>query len=206
MRALVLAFCLVAALGALAAPASAQRFNEPYFAAKLLIGAGGELQADGDTVLATYDGDADPAYGVGLMGMNPFLGILGLGAQISVLSWGAETPGDDARNLFFELSAIPQLNFSIAILELYANVPVGLTVNFPDDEALGGTGAEVSTGTGLHVGILIGARLGLGSVGLLAEIGYMNRSFSHDIDTPLADIESDYTLEQAVLNLGIYFE
>ena len=107
--------------------------------------------------------------------------------------------------MFFDLSAIPQLNFSIAIIELYLNVPVGLTVNFPDDEELGGTGVEVSTGTGLHIGILLGARLGLGGFGLLAEVGYMNRGFSHDFESPLGDSTVDYTLEQANLNLGIYF-
>jgi hypothetical protein len=195
------------ALCALATPASAQRFDEPYLAAKLMLGFGGELQLEEDgTVLVDYDeADADPAYGVGLMGMNPLLGILGLGAQVSLMSWGADTPGDDPHHLFLDLSVIPQVNFSIAIIELYLNVPIGLTVNFPDDEELGGTGVEVSTGTGMHIGIMVGARLGLGGFGLLAEVGYMNRNFSHDFEGPLGDVEIDYTLEQAALNLGVYF-
>ncbi len=194
------------------------RFDSPYFAAKLLLNFGGEGTLDGGPVLGvntTIEDDLEPAYGLGLAYMHPVIEILALGGQLSVISWNSESAADADvdRNLLVDISFVPQLNFDIAIVELYASVPVGFTLDFIGDDTAfsnGAASASVGTGIGYHVGILIGARLGLTrSFGLLGEIGYMAHGFSHEVEGMVlgatATNDVDVTLGQLVLNLGLYF-
>jgi len=182
--------------------------DTPYVAPKLMLGFGGGTDVDfnSDSVLGAIDNEEDlePSYGIGIAGFNP-LGLFALGGQIALISWG-ESREDSARSLFFELSALPQLNLALAIVEVYLNVPIGLTVDFADDDAYG-PGNKVSTGLGWHLGFMVGARVGLGDFGLLAEVGFIHRSFSHEVEneTLMETWDVDMELDQAALNLGVYF-
>jgi len=191
--------------------ASAQDgLDTPYVAPKLMLGFGGGTDVDlnSDSVLGAIDAEADlePSYGIGVAGMNP-MGFFALGGQLSLISWGADYPNSE-RSLFFELSALPQANLALAIVEVYLNVPIGLTVDFADDQAYGDE-RTVNTGLGWHLGLMLGARVGLGDFGLLAEVGFIHRSFSHEVEsTALGTMNTwdvDVELDQAALNLGVYF-
>jgi hypothetical protein len=54
---------------------------------------------------------------------------------------------------------------------------------------------------------MVGARVGLGDLGLLAEIGFIHRAFSHEVENePLMRTwDVDMELDQAALNVGVYF-
>lgn len=209
MRNLVSVSCLVAALLALHGVAAADDgLDTPYIAPKLMLGFGGGTDVDfnSDSVLGAIDNEEslEPSYGIGIAGFNP-MGLFALGGQLSLISWG-EDREEASRSLFFEVSALPQLNLALAIVEVYLNVPIGLTVDFADDEAYG-PGNKVSTGLGYHLGFMVGARVGLGDLGLLAEVGFIHRAFSHEVENELTMMtwDVDMELDQAALNVGVYF-
>lgn len=202
---------LAAALATVAlttsAPALAQDLDTPYVAAKLMLGFGGGTSVDAnfDSVSSAIgDEDLDPSYGLGIAGFDP-MGLFALGGQLSLMSWG-DSSDDTARSLLFEVSALPQLNLALAIIEVYLNVPIGLTLDFADDEAYG-PGFEVGTGLGWHLGFMVGLRAGLGDLGVLAELGFIHRSFSHEVKNTLTrdTFDVDVDLDQAALNVGVYF-
>ena len=199
----------LAALFALAGRAAADDgLDTPYVAPKLMLGFGGGTDVDfnSDSVLGAIDNEEslEPSYGVGIAGFNP-MGLFALGGQLSLISWG-EDRQDASRSLFFEVSALPQLNLALAIVEVYLNVPIGLTVDFADDDAYG-PGNTVHTGLGWHLGFMVGARVGLGDLGLLAEVGFIHRSFSHEVENEalMETWDVDMELDQAALNVGVYF-
>jgi hypothetical protein len=182
--------------------------DTPYVAPKLMLGFGGGSDVDFnlDSVEEALDNEEglDPSYGIGLAGFNP-MGLFALGGQLALISWG-EDREDASRSLFFELSAIPQLNLALAIVEVYLNVPIGLTVDFADDDAYG-PDRKVHTGLGYHLGFMVGARVGLGDLGLLAEVGFIHRAFSHEVEDEATMVtwDVDMELDQAALNIGVYF-
>jgi hypothetical protein len=210
MRSLSSVALVVVALFALHGRASADSgLDTPYIAPKLMLGFGGGTSVDfnsDDVFEAIEDDDPDlePSYGIGIAGFNP-MGLFALGGQLSLISWGPDAP-NTSRSLFFEVSALPQLNLALAIVEVYLNVPIGLTLDFADDEAYG-PGNEVSTGIGYHLGFMVGARVGLGDLGLLAEVGFIHRAFSHEVENEvlMTTWDVDMELDQAALNIGVYF-
>jgi hypothetical protein len=199
---------LAVALATTGSAAADDGLDTPYVAPKLMLGFGGGTDVDfsSDSVLSALDNEEslEPSYGIGIAGFNP-MGLFALGGQLALISWGEDRPGA-SRSLFFEVSAIPQLNLALAIVEVYLNVPIGLTVDFADDDAYG-PGNKVSTGLGYHLGFMVGARVGLGDMGLLAEVGFIHRAFSHEVENELSTEKRDVDMEldQAALNVGVYF-
>lgn len=211
MRAYVALSALAAMLMVTSRAAADDGLDTPYVAPKLMLGFGGGTDVDfnADSVLGAIDESSDdpdlePSYGIGIAGFNP-MGLFALGGQLSLISWGPDAP-NTSRSIFFEVSALPQLNLALAIVEVYLNVPIGLTVDFADDDAYG-PGNKVSTGLGYHLGFMVGARVGLGDLGLLAEIGFIHRAFSHEVENELSMMtyDVDMELDQAALNVGVYF-
>src|SRR5690349_1434995 len=118
---------LVSLLSLISASALADDgLDTPYVAPKLMLGFGGgtEVDLNSDSVLGAIDNEADlePSYGIGVAGFNP-MGFFALGGQLSLISWGADYPNSE-RSLFFEISALPQANLALAIVEVYLNVPI----------------------------------------------------------------------------------
>lgn len=204
----LIALAAVLSVTARAAADDDDGLDTPYVAPKLMLGFGGGTDVDfsSDSVLSALDNEEslEPSYGIGIAGFNP-MGLFALGGQLALISWG-EDREDASRSLFFEVSALPQLNLALAIVEVYLNVPIGLTVDFADDDAYG-EGNKVSTGLGWHLGLMIGARVGLGDLGLLAEVGFIHRAFSHEVENELSmeKRDVDVELDQAALNIGVYF-
>jgi hypothetical protein len=194
-------------------------FELPYFAPKLMLTAAGEGETDFGTIAGvgtpTLSDDLEAGYGVGLAYMHPLLGLLALGGQISVLSWTSESAADADldRNLLLDFSFVPQVNLDIAIVEVYASLPIGFTLDFVGDDrsfSAGAASASVGTGTGYHIGLMLGARVALSrTFGLLGEIGYVAHSFSHEVEAMVLGVTAsndvDFSMGQGALNLGVYF-
>jgi len=205
MRSVVYSLITIATLVALQGRALAD-LDTPYIAPKLMLGFGGEhsVESSFDGVTSAIDQKLEPSYGVGLAGFNP-MGLFALGGQLSLMSWG-DTADRTDRTLLFEVSALPQLNLALAIVEVYLNVPIGLTLDFAGEDAYG-PGYKVGTGLGYHLGLMLGLRVGLGDLGLLAELGYVYRAFSREVESELTGATSDWDIDfgQAALNVGVYF-
>jgi hypothetical protein len=140
--------------------------------------------------------------------MSPLHQYFALGGQLIVASWAPEYPeeADVDRNSYIDLSLVPQLKVAVSnSVELYASLPLGLTFDFFGENEFGG--AEIETGFGFNLALMLGARFAIGdSWGLLAELGYTYHSFTHG--TSAGDEEGpdiDVSLGQIGLNLGAWF-
>jgi hypothetical protein len=205
-----LAIACAVVLGTSARASADEDLDTPYVAAKVMVGFGGGTNVDAniDDVTEAIDNEQnlEPSYGLGIAGFNP-MGVFALGGQLSLMSWG-DTHEETSRGLMFEISALPQLNLALEIVEVFLNVPIGLTVDFADDDAYGDVpGNKVGTGIGYHLGLMLGVRVGLGDLGLLAEVGFIHRAFSREVENEIVmdSYDVDIELDQAALNVGVYF-
>jgi hypothetical protein len=203
--------CLVCALSASSSAFAQdlQNSDDGYLAPKLVLGFGGEAEVDPEGPGSVED-DLELTYGLGLAYMHPLHQYFALGGQVIVASWQTEA-GEEFnvdRSSYVDISLVPQLKYAVSEeVELYASIPIGLTLNFlgeDEDETAG-------TGVGFNLALMLGARFAIGeSWGLLGEIGYQLHSFTHtvEVDVPVAGtVESDVdiSLAQIGLNLGVWF-
>jgi hypothetical protein len=215
-----------------AEPRYTTKLDDPYFAAKLLLGFGGSASAavSNGTVSVSRDSSLGVSFGLGAQYVVPLHEYFSLGGTLDFLSWqsAAGSDSDGGRNLLFDLAVLPEGKYAIdRQLELYLAVPIGLSLDFLNEAnsnnglirtPLGSTGLisyDAGAGVGLIIGFLLGARYQLtDSVGLLAELGYIHRNFSHTVKANLGAVvganvsaESDVSvsLGQFGLNLGAYF-
>ena len=211
----LLQLALLATLG-LASVAHAQEAraqDDSYVALELRLGVGGE--ADGEFNVGGVDvsGEADleASFGGGLAWMSPLHRYFVLGAELGVLSWEAEGAND--RNLLLDLALVPQGRLPVSDdAELTLSVPVGLVVDFWGGDELSGFGAsaDVSPGFGFEIGFLLGVRYAVSTdVGLLARLGYVIQSFSHEVEGQVggatASFDFDLSLGQPRIQLGVSF-
>jgi hypothetical protein len=200
-----------------AAPALAQEAqsqDESYFALELVLGVGGEAELEveipglGD---GTVDADLEASFGGALSWMSPLHRYFVLGAQLGLMSWTVEDADD--RNLLTDLVLVPQGRLPVSDdLELTLSVPVGLVVDFwgGDEFSAAGVMADVSPGFGFEIGFLLGVRYAVSSsVGLLARLGYVMHSFTHEaeVETPVGSASEDFgiSLGQPRVQLGVSF-
>jgi hypothetical protein len=200
-----------------AAPAEAQEArsqDDSYVALELLLGVGGEAEAEieipglGDPTVET---DLEASFGGALSWMSPLHRYFVLGAQLGVLSWTVEDADD--RNLLTDLLLVPQGRLPVSDdLELTLSVPVGLVVDFwgGDDVNAGAVMADVAPAFGFEIGFLLGLRYAVSSsVGLLARLGYVMHSFTHeaelDVGGASATQDLGISLGQPRIQLGVSF-
>src|ERR1043166_4004250 len=84
--------CLLSVAGA-----HAQDVDDPYFAAKLLLGVGGEGEIEIDGVPGEGEGDLELTYGAALQYQNPLHDYFSLGGQLALRSWQSEA-GEDTNS------------------------------------------------------------------------------------------------------------
>jgi opacity protein-like surface antigen len=201
--------CLIAT----ASTASAEDMRneiDGYFFAKLLTGFGGEGELDADGLGGEFEGDLEFSYGLGAGYMHPLHEYFALGGQLSLLSWQSEAgeDGDLDRNSLLDLSVVPEGKYLVLDnLELFATLPLGLSFDFLGEDDFGNL-AEVGTGFGFNLGLMLGARVAIDEqFGLLAELGYVYHSFSHATETAVGEgPDLDVSLGQLSLNIGGYFQ
>lgn len=207
---------LVPALLAHAAPALAQEArsqDDSYVAIELLLGVGGEADLGFDVAGFSGSGDVDldPSFGGALSWMHPLHRYFVLGVQLGALSWEFENAGD--RNLLIDVLAVPQGRLPINDeLELTLSLPLGLVVDFwgGDSFQAGAVMADVAPAVGFELGLLLGLRYAVSNdVGLLARLGYVMHSFTHEIEVSVGAAtgsqDVDVSLGQPRLQLGVSF-
>jgi hypothetical protein len=235
------AYTLALLLTALAIPladparADAQRagtLDEPYIAAKLTLGFGGSATMSWDPPLVAEQSasqNVGVAFGLAGQYLYPLHDYFSIGGLLGVQSWRSTGDGDGGRNLVFDLAVLPQGKYELIQneLELNVTVPIGLALNSLNEyDARNGwlsratnnnAGAtfEGDTAFGFVIGFLVGTRYQLAeSVGLLAELGYIYRSISHELTPTLTagnsttafnSIPVNVSWGQFALNLGAYF-
>lgn len=196
-----------------ASAASAQRrdrLDVPYFAAKLMLGVGGEAEFE------AVEGDLELSWGGGFAYMHPLHRYFALGGQLSFQSWQTEA-GDNAdldRNVYVDLALVPQGKLPLSRdVELQLSLPLGPMLNFIGEDEVGVAGlgmGEVDTALGFAIGVMAGVRFALSDdVGLLAEFGYVVHGFEHEVtgSSPIGSVSADFEvdLSQFALNFGLTF-
>ena len=203
----LIVFCALA-LSSTALAQDLQNSDDGYLAPKLVLGFGGEGELDFEAPVPSLEGDLELTYGLGVAYMQPLHQYFALGGQLIVASWQSEAGAefDADRNMYADLSLVPQLKFAVAdSVELYASIPIGLSVN-----SLGEVDGDAGTGFGFNLALMLGARFAIGeSWGLLGEVGYAYHSFTHtvEVDTLAGTVDSDLdiSLGQFGLNIGAWF-
>jgi outer membrane protein with beta-barrel domain len=218
----VLATALIGARAAAQDKAQTQSRDENYFAAKLMLGIGGDVDASVGN--ASTSSDAELTFGGGFGYMVPLHRYFVLGGQLSVQSWQSKA-GDNAnadRNVMGDLTLVPQGRLPLTHdIELYVAVPIGLSLDFLSRSqvtagvaGLGGASVDVDPALGFTVSFMAGARFALAdSFGLLAELGYSLHSFSHNVTVSAnvlgvgggASTDVDIDIGQFALNAGVFF-
>ena len=231
----ILALVLAALTVSLSGPShvQAQRasaLDDPYIAAKLTLGFGGEATASAEGPLGTASVSRSLGASFGIAGqyVYPLHQYFALGGLFGLQSWRSTADGDGGRNLVFDLAVLPQGKYELIanLLELNVTVPIGLALNawneldarsqlvLPRLAAAPGGSFEGGTALGFVFGFLVGARYQLlDNVGLLAELGYIYRTIGHTVTASaggnVVTVESDFDVSlgwgQFALNLGAYF-
>jgi hypothetical protein len=218
----VLATALMTGHAAAQNNAQTQSRDENYFAAKLMLGIGGDVDASIGN--ASGSSDAELTFGGGFGYMVPLHRYFVLGGQLSVQSWQSKA-GDNAnadRNVMGDLTAVPQGRLPLTHdVELYLAVPIGLSLDFLNRSqvtagvaGLGGASVDVDPALGFTVSFMAGARFALAdNLGLLAELGYSLHTFSHSVTVSGnvlgigggASTDLDIDIGQFALNAGVFF-
>lgn len=222
--AFALAFALLLGHGSIAAaqePSRGVARDSGHLDVKLMLGLGGEVEYDPDGP-GSWDDDLNLTYGLGLAYVHPLHRFFALGLQLSFSSWisDEQEDADLDRNTFVDISLLPQGKYAISNdLELYATVPIGLSISIPGEDeyvvSVGGIGSvtlgEWDTALGFNIGLMLGARFAISDgFGLLAELGYVAHSAAHEVEVPnIAGLnvteDVDVSLGQFALNLGVWF-
>jgi hypothetical protein len=220
----VLATALIGASAAAQDKAQTQSRDENYFAAKLMLGLGGDVDASVGNSNTSASSDAELTFGGGFGYMVPLHRYFVLGGQLSVQSWQSKA-GDNAnadRNVMGDLTLVPQGRLPLTHdIELYVAVPIGLSLDFLSRSqvtagvgGIGGASVDVDPALGFTVSFMAGARFALAdSFGLLAELGYSLHSFSHSVTGTVnvlgasagASTDLDIDIGQFALNAGVFF-
>ena len=181
----------------------------PQFAAKLMLGLGGEVELDPDGTTLDLEDDLEVTWGVGVHFLFPVIKWFAIGGQIAVQSWKPDFADDS--NVLLDIVALPAGLLPVSDkVQLYASVPVGISFDFVgDDDWLGGIG-DIGTGFGFTIGLMLGAQFALSdSFGLLAELGYVGHGWEHEAEATalVVTVENDVEVNTAqfALNFGAYF-
>jgi len=165
-----------------------QSRDDGYFVGKLMLGFGGEADIEADNLggVGGQD-DMETSYGLGFGYLQPLHEYFALGGQLALLAWTTDGLEDiDAdRSTWLDLSVVPQAKYAVMkSLELYASLPLGLTVDFFGEDEF--AGAEVGGGLGFNIALMFGARYALSDAfGFVGEIGYSYHAFSHELEIPI---------------------
>jgi hypothetical protein len=204
------------ALGAAPARAQDRPLERSYFAAKLMLGIGGEVETE--AVGASFDDDLELSWGAGLQYMVRLHRHFALGGLLGFQSWQSEgrDNADLDRNLLFDLALVPQGVLPVGDdVELYVAFGIGLSLDAIGDDEINVGGnlvrAEIDTALGLALLPVLGVRFAVSrDVGLLAELGYALHSYEHEAQASVvgvggASTDFEISLGQLALNLGVTF-
>jgi len=225
IRSLAYAMALACALAPTLAQAQARLDSEHwYIAGKFTLGAGGTVDTESENV--GDENDLAASFGMAAQFVVPVHRYFALGGTVGLLSWQSAEGSDRdlSRNLLFDLAVLPMGRYQVLdSLELYATMPIGLSIDSLNEIdrrnliylpvlGLGATvDIEGDTAAGFVIGVLFGVRWQVARpVGVMAELGYMYRTFSHSISatdgtTTIRGQDISVSFGQFAFNFGAYF-
>jgi hypothetical protein len=161
------------------------------------MGLGGTVEDQGDST------DLATTYGVNLRVDIPVVDYVLLGPLFQFATWLADPPGPDpTRDYVMDIDFYPRARLPIELdasaLQLWAGIPVGLTMSFlGEDHALNHDGFSL----GWNVGVLVGGAAHFTrEFGIFTEFGWLQHQMKHDAERGAADLQ--LRLSQLNLNLG----
>jgi hypothetical protein len=161
---------------------------------------GFHLGLPGNYSLDGQDGDLASTLGFNLRADAPIGRYVLLGPMLQMGSWAPDVTPEPSHSYYVDLDLVLRLRVPITTstlnYQLWVGMPVGITVDIwgPDEPQAG-------LGLGWNIGVLLGGAVHFSSsLGLFAEVGWLQHKLSHPVDGA-ADL--DFKLQQACLNLGI---
>lgn len=169
------------------------------------FGFGGEADFSGDVNFADDDMLVTYAFtGLGVYRIHKYFAVGGL-TRLTIWNTDNADDADIGSSLGWDIDVLPRGQFPINDrIELYAEMPIGLTVDFANDEWGDSFGADVDTGIGWNIGILTGAIFHFGRFGVFGELGWIYHSFSHELSPGNVDV--DISFGQFALQGGAVFD
>lgn len=203
---------------------------DPYVAAKVTLGLGGSAKAsvESNGTTASREQDLEVSFGLAGQYVYPLHDYFSLGGMLGLQSWRSTADGDGGRNLVFDLAVLPQGKYVVlpGKLELSLGLPIGVALDFWNEVDVTNTWVRFASGAapggqwegdtalGFVVGLMLGARYqAWDELGLLLELGYLYRTFGHEISVSTTgglfptSLSTDVTVStgQLAVNLGVYF-
>lgn len=181
-------------------------------------GFGGDAEAsldlDAGVDPADEDAELETSLGVGASYDVAVAKLLSLGGLFRVTSWEARRYtweiDEDNAGLAFDVAFLPRLRFAARRLEIYAAVPIGLTLATKEDNfTFYALDSEYDMGWGYNLGIFGGIQFPLApDLALFTELGWLARGITqqgHAKGNSDNDAELEYSTGQFTLNVGVGF-
>lgn len=166
------------------------------------FGFGGKIETETEGFSGSSKDDAEATVGFALFGTYPLHRHFHIGLR-TTFGWVNSESGDNANidaTMVVDISPVLKARLPLMNdkLELYALLPIGLTISVPPDEL------NVDSGIGWNVGLQFGASyLVTDSIGILAELGWQGRGATSTVTNGNTDVT--FTMHQFALNFGAYF-
>ena len=165
------------------------------------FGFGGKIEADIENG-GTFKDDLEATVGFALFGYYPLMRNFHIGLRTTfgwVTSEDVDTANGDST-MVIDISPVLKARFPLMNdkLELYAILPIGLTISVPPDDV-----NNFDTGIGWNVGLQFGASyLVTDAIGILAELGWQGRGATNSTSS---NVDVTFTMHQFALNFGAYY-
>lgn len=180
-----------------------------------VLGFGGEseINAEGPDTPA-QDSDMLTTFGLGGHVDFPLHRnfVLGVGPALMWVNDEADEDLDVGRSMLLEADVIAKVRHPFAsgssTVEVYAAVPVGLSLMFLSDDItdpLDGTGVDITTPFGFNFGIVGGAQvLFSDGWGLIGQLGYRYHALSYALEASgTSDVDLELSYGQFQMNAGV---
>ncbi len=132
-------------------------------------------------------------------------------AGAALLAWRTEEMDREGRSRerVVDVIAKPRARLRVGAVELYAAMPVGLSVPRIADQtgpSLRVYGTEVSRELGWSIGAAAGVQaFVLSSLGVRAEVGYQKHSFGYSLDRVVPGTSFKASFHQILLSFGVVY-
>lgn len=148
------------------------------------------------------DEEIENTIGFGLLGELRIAKFFGVGVNYQWFQRQHGDDGTDERWTGWDLDVHARLRVPLLILNVYARVPIGLSViTLPEDARVG---FPETRGVGWNWGAIFGIELApIPLLGIFVEVGPMFRNVPFDVDVPGADtVTIDVNTRDLTLNIG----
>jgi hypothetical protein len=185
-------------------------FGNLAFGGELEVEIETERSAGGQTQTETGDldlGDMEMTNGLGAHFGFPVHRFFTIGGRVSYVSYFTESLDDiDADRLtLLNIDAAPKARYPLAggSAEIYATVPVGLSLNFPNDDLADGD-VEAGTGVSWNISLLGGASYKFNSsIGVFAEGGLYNQNITIPAEGTVQGVDIEQTTTGSFSQFGL---